>query len=132
VAHKVGEGLLTRFNLGGGGIRGPGELSQSQSNPNFGKKDSIPSFRVGLGGVDKSTDFKLGASQKFNSQFSSGLSANFGLSQGGAVSQVKAPGMRSSVALGGRGEQELDDSMRKSNIMSSPSSKGGKNEEDEQ
>jgi len=127
---KVGEGVLGRLNLGGagaglGGNRpADGGLSASQSNFSISKGEGgIGTYRSNLG-VDKSVDnFKLGFGNKFGSQLGQGL----GGQGGGAVGSVGgAVGSNMKLGLGGNKPSEADTSIRKSNLLSTPSSKGGK------
>lgn len=144
---KMGEGVLGRLNLGGAGAglnRPAGnDLSSSQSNFDLSKgTGGIGTYRSNLG-VDKSVDnFKLGFSNKFGGQLGStsglglGGSASSGAFGGapatqGAASAVIQPQNSASnlkLGLGGVGpasvDTNLDNSMRKSNVLSTPSSKG--------
>lgn len=126
---KVGEGVLGRLNLGGAGAGlanrpADGGLSASQSNFSISKGEGgIGTYRSNLG-VDKSMDnFKLGFGNKFASQLGGGLGGQGGGAVGGAVG---ASNMK--LGLGGSTtkQSEADTSVRKSNLLSTPSSKGGK------
>lgn len=121
--YKVGEGMLGRLNLGGAGAglnRQPGvDVSASQNIP----KGELGTYRSNLG-VDKSMDnFKLGFSKQFGSQ----LGAN------DTLSQSKVGGVAGVATFGAvmqpkpENTNPLDNSLRGSNILSTPSSK---NDED--
>ena len=132
---KMGEGMLGRLNLGGAGGAGsrPGnELSASQSNLNFGKSE-MGTYRSNLG-VDKSMDnFKIGMASQFGahlgqpnlgSKVGSGLDSlsNAGKPGQGVIGAVSQP---QSLGAAMKNANPLDSSMRGSNILSTPSSKGG-------
>ena len=137
--YKVGEGMLSRLNLGGagGGLNRPagGEVSMSTNNLNLGGKiggGEMGTYRATLG-VDKSMDnFKMGFSQNFGSQLGLGnknADAMSATSRGaaqtfGAVSQPMNLGQAMN-------NNQLENSMRQSNILSTPSSKGQLNDDDD-
>lgn len=141
MASKLGEGILGRLNLGGGGAGlnrgGNPDLSASTTGLPTGE---MPSYRGGMG-VDKSMDnFKLG--------FGKGYGAQLGISKlgqshagpldnlanksfgGGAVMQPKIEPVSMDQAMAN--ENPLNDSMRGSNILSTPSSKAGRERDDEE
>ena len=136
---KVGEGVLGRLNLGGAGAGlanrpADGGLSASQSNFSLSKGEGgIGTYRSNLG-VDKSMDnFKLGFGNKFGSALGSGLGGGGGGGGGavtgaGAVAQPQF-GSNMKLGLGAKGDGP-DSSVRKSNLLSTPSSKGGKFDND--
>lgn len=147
---KMGEGVLGRLNLGGAGAglgnRPAGDLSSSQNNFDLSKgTGGIGTYRSNIG-VDKSMDnFKYGFGNKFGGQLGAGglglgasasTGAFGGVSQGGAaVPQTNQSNNDLKLGLGGVGgnsgvDTNLDSSLRKSNLLSTPSSKGGKNEKD--
>jgi len=128
---KVGEGVLGRLNLGGAGAGlanrpADGGLSASQSNFSISKGDGgIGTYRSNLG-VDKSMDnFKLGFGNKFGSALGGGLGGGGGGAVGGAVGTSNMK-----LGLGGAKPGDADTSIRKSNLLSTPSSKGGKFDND--
>ena len=142
--YKVGENVLGRLNLGGAGqglnrMGGANDLAQSQSNLNL-PKGEISTFRSALGGVDKSIDnFKSGFSSRFGTNLGlekgglGSLSAIGGNSnQGATFGAVQQAAIPSGNLLGsGSANTNLDNSMRQSNILSTPSSKGGPRDDDE-
>lgn len=129
---KVGEGVLGRLNLGGAGAglanrpADGGGLSASQSNFSISKGEGgIGTYRSNLG-VDKSMDnFKLGFGNKFGSALGAGLGGGGGGAVGGAVGTSNMK-----LGLGGAKPNDADTSIRKSNLLSTPSSKGGKFDND--
>lgn len=143
--YKVGEGMLGRLNLGGagGGLNrqsGANDLNMSTNNLNLGGKGDMSTFRSNLG-VDKSMDnFKVGFSQNFGSQLGLGQSKLGGANNDsvsgrgnttfGAVIQPKIPSDSQGQAVGS-GNNLLENSMRQSNILSTPSSKGGAREDED-
>lgn len=148
VLMKMGEGVLGRLNLGGAGSglgsRPAGDLSSSQNNFDLSKgTGGIGSYRSNIG-VDKSVDnFKMGFGSKFGGQLGAGglglggastgaFGANSGVSQGGAAAAVNQSNNDLKLGLGGNSGVDMDTSIgRKSNLLSTPSSKGGKNEKGE-
>jgi len=134
VTAGVGTGLLSRFNLGGGGAglggAGAGGLAASQSGIN------MSTYRSNAGGVDKSMD-------KFSSAFGSKFGAGLGLGLGkpgadGATSDVRSsqnfasrfggaagaqPASVPSIGLGAAMKNKGGDQPgRSSNLMSTPQS----------
>ena len=152
--YKLGNDVIGRLNLGGGGAGATGrgtanELAQSQNNLNLPKADGISNTFRSTMGVDKSMDnFKSGFSSKF-----AGSGLNFGsLSSvsgqasagGGAVSQPAVGGglslglgaLQGNSQLGKGGAQSttgnpLDSLVRKSNLLSTPSSKGNQMDDEQ-
>jgi hypothetical protein len=142
--YKVGEGMLGRLNLGGagGGLnrQGANEVSMSTNNLNLGaNKGDMGTYRSNIG-VDKSMDnFKVGFSQNFGAQLGLGQSklggnnmetmSAAGTSRG-AVIQPKIEGTNQAFGqdMSGNG---LDTSIRKSNLLSTPSSKGAREHDGE-
>lgn len=138
--YNVGKDVLGRLNLGGAGpglnrqgegsVTGGNPLMQSTNNLNLGgaKEGGLGTYRSNLGGVDKSMDnLNLGFQSKLG-----GLTA--GSSKLGTMSSISS--QRQEPAIGGAvvgavapgglsGRDGLNTSMRKSNIMNTPSSKGG-------
>ena len=147
VLMKMGEGVLGRLNLGGAGAglnrpAGGNDLSSSQNNFDLSKgTGGIGTYRSNLG-VDKSMDnFKLGFANKFGGQLGAGSGLGLGSQsqvgfggavQGGAAAAIQPQNASTNnlqLGLGGLNvpsgvETNLDNSMRKSNILSTPSSKG--------
>ena len=68
-------------------------------------------------------NFKLGFNSKFGSQLGAGLSSGV---VGGAVAQPQSSVFGNNMKLGLSKPGEADTSIRKSNLLSTPSSKGGK------
>lgn len=129
---KVGEGVLGRLNLGGAGAGlgnrpADGGVSSSQINFSLSKGEGgIGTYRSSLG-VDKSMDnFKLGFGSKFGSQLGGGLSTGGAVTAGGAVAQPQSTVFGSNMKLGLGNKGDFDSSVRQSNLLSTPSSKGGK------
>jgi hypothetical protein len=146
---KMGEGVLGRLNLGGAGAglnrpAGGNDLSSSQNNFDLSKgAGGIGTYRSNLG-VDKSMDnFKLGFSNKFGGQLGAGSGLGLGgsassgafggaasVGQGGAAAVIQPQNSANNLKLGLGGlapasvDTNLDNSMRKSNVLSTPSSKG--------
>ena len=137
VTAGVGTGLLSRFNLGGGGAglggAGAGGLASSQSGINMG------TYRSNAGGVDKSTDkFASAFSSKFGGGLGLGLgkvggndtgastdirsSQNFGSRFGSAAGAQ--PGSVPNIGLGAAMKNKGGDNIpsRSSNLMSTPQS----------
>lgn len=143
--YNVGKDVLGRLNLGGAGpgLNRAGEggvggnpLMQSTNNLNLGgaKENGLGTFRSNLGGgVDKSMDnLQLGFQSKLG-----GLTTGSKLGAMSSISQRQEPaiagGAVGAVAPGGlSGRDGLNSSMRKSNIMNTPSSKGGFDDGDSQ
>lgn len=143
--YNVGKDVLSRLNVGGAGpgLNRAGEggvggnpMMQSTNNLNLGgaKEGGLGTFRSNLGGVDKSMDnLQLGFQSKLGS-------LNAGSSKLGTLSSVSqrqetglGGGAVGAVAPGGlSGREGLNTSMRKSNIMDTPSSKGGFDDADSQ
>lgn len=132
--YGVGSSVLNRLNLGGAGQglqkpEGAGNVAQSQ---NFGRGTDRSNY-----GTDKSMDnIKFGFQSKFGAQLGLGGQTKGGMSQlsvpnsttssaGAAASAVAQP----SPALSNR--QNLDNSMRQSNLLDTPSSKGGNIDDEE-
>ena len=147
--YNVGKDVLGRLNLGGAGPglnrqaeggsgAGGNPLMQSTNNLNVGAKEGgLGTFRSNLGGVDKSMDnLKLGFQQKFGGGLGTLSTGTSKLGAHSAVSQRQEPatgGAVGAVAPGGlSGRENLNTSMRNSNIMNTPSSKGGFDEGDSQ
>lgn len=140
--------MLGRLNLGGAGgglnrpSQGGNEVSMSTNNLNLGGKGEMGTFRQNLG-VDKSMEnFKVGFSQNFGSQLGLGQSKLGGNQDGissrgvgqsfGAVIQPKIGGDSQVQSLGQAmgNNNVLENSMRQSNVLSTPSSKGGPRDEE--
>ena len=138
MAYNIGKDVIGRLNMGGAGqglSRGPAnELAQSTNDLKLG---GLGANKGGLGGlkgqisVDKSMDnLKLGFGSRFGEQLGVGTGKPIGNlssvsqrdgTQGGAVAQP----------IGG-GLSNRDGSMRGSNLLSTPTSnKGGNDEFDE-
>ena len=81
VQYGVGKGLMSRFNLGGGGagLRTTAMGDQLGASKNFGEGGIGNTYRSNLGGADKSTEFK--------SAFTSQFGARLGLGGAGAGAQ---------------------------------------------
>jgi hypothetical protein len=133
VTAGVGTGLLSRFNLGGGGAGlggagAAGGLAASQSGIN------MSTYRSNAGGVDKSMD-------KFQSAFGSKFGSSLGLglgkaAEGGATTDVRGsqnfgsrfgsaagaqPGSVPNIGLGAAMKNKgADMPSRSSNLMSTP------------
>ena len=135
VTAGVGTGLLSRFNLGGGGAglggAGAGGLTTSQSGIN------MSTYRSNAGGVDKSMDkFSNAFGAKFGGGLGLGLgkagndtgastdirsSQNFGTRFGGATGAQ--PGSVPNIGLGAAMKNKgADMPSRSSNLMSTPQS----------
>jgi len=88
--YKVGEGMLGRLNLGGAGQG----LNRQGANPDLSTSTSniggeMPSYRGGMGGIDKSMDnFKMGFGKAFGNQL--GVS-KLGQSHAGPLDQIGQP-----------------------------------------
>ena len=126
--YQMGEGMLGKFNLGGAGagLKAGNDVSASQML-NVPKND-MSSYRSNLG-VDKSVDnFKTAFGQKFGAPLGqsqlAGLDNLSSRGGGGAVAQPK----QDAQSVTGN---PLETSARHSNILSTPSSKGGRGDEDE-
>ena len=150
----MGENMLGRLNLGGAGagLNKPMGADLSASTQGLqtlkSQEGGIGTYRSNLG-VDKSMDnFKLGFGQRFGNALGSGLGSNVSgqqpqgtqnnltLGGGGAVIGAQ-PQNNLTLGLSGLtgankgGDQKLENSMRKSNLLSTPSSKAGNALEDE-
>ena len=129
VTAGVGTGLLSRFNLGGGGAglggAGTGGVTNSQTGFN-------PStYRSNAGGVDKSTDkFQSAFGSKFGSSLGLGLgkpaadgasdmrgSQNFGSRFSAGAQPGSVPNIGLGAAMKNKG---ADMPSRSSNLMSTP------------
>ena len=86
VQYGVGKGLMSRFNLGGGGA-GLRTTALGESK-NFGEGGISNTYRSNLGGADKSTEFKSAFTSQFGARLGLG-GANAGAS---GVSESKVGG----------------------------------------
>jgi len=131
--YGVGSSVLNRLNLGGAGagLSKPG-ANEMQTSQTFGQGTNRSSY----GGTDKSMEnIKFGFQSKFGGQL--GLpqnKGNFGnlssVSGQGSTQNTAGAVAQPSPALASNRNQ-LDNSLRQSNLLDTPSSKGGNTLDDE-